>query len=174
VKINGHKERRKVPSTELTWSRLLEVINYNPKTGVFIWKKYHSGIRIGKEAGALLNNKYRRISIDGFSYLSHRLAWMYVHKEFPKCDIDHINGNGLDNRIVNLRLATRSQNLIHSERWGPSRGIYFNKNKKKWHARIHVNGRVISLGYHRLKKNALISYQESATIYHGKFNSLTT
>lgn len=91
----------------LTQSKLHELFFYNADTGIFTNK---SNRFIGKQAGTLQKRGYSTIGIDGKRYYAHRLAWLYKNGELPSNEIDHINGVKSDNRIDNLRLATRSQN----------------------------------------------------------------
>lgn len=99
---------------ELTLSRLRETLHYDPDTGVFIWKFATSSRNpAGSVAGVVMQNGYRLITLDGKKHLAHRLAWFYVNGVFPKNDLDHINRDRLDNRISNLRPATRAQNMAN-------------------------------------------------------------
>lgn len=96
----------------ITRDRLKEVLEYCPKTGVFIWKcniNSH-GSHKGKIAGCNKNG-YRVIRIDGVLYRGCRLAWLYVNGVWPKNSVDHINGNPRDDRIENLRDVTHSENM---------------------------------------------------------------
>lgn len=99
-------------STDLTLARLREVLDYNPDTGVFIWRKPASRrMKPGDVAGTPHNKGYIMLNVDGRRYYAHRLAWFYVHGVWPAADIDHKHGQKSDNRISELREATRSQNL---------------------------------------------------------------
>lgn len=108
AKINKLKE------SLLPQNRLKEMLIYYPETGIFIWNERRRGRKFGQIAGNL--NKvsgYVCIVIDGNNYLAHRLAWLYVHGDFPSGEqsfIDHINGKKGDNRIVNLRKASHKEN----------------------------------------------------------------
>ena len=99
----------------MTPERLREVLEYRPDVGSFVWKVDKSQrVRAGHPAG-YMGGRYREIVIDGVSYKEHRLAWLYVHKCWPEGEIDHINGDGADNRIVNLRDMSHAENM-HNER----------------------------------------------------------
>lgn len=87
---------------------LLNVLDYDPNTGIFTWKieKSTGGARIkGKRAGSIYYKGYRYIKINKKRYRAGRLAFFYVHKRFPKNTIDHINRQRDDDRIENLREA---------------------------------------------------------------------
>ncbi|ATS39245.2 MULTISPECIES: HNH endonuclease [Xanthomonas] len=98
---------------------LAEVISYDPDTGVFTNRVTRNNCA---KAGAVTGcrNQHTGYVVIRFRrqlYLAHRLAWLFVHGVDPgELDVDHINGNQGDNRISNLRLATRRQNLLNSKR----------------------------------------------------------
>ncbi|RRU23615.1 HNH endonuclease [Stenotrophomonas sp. 278] len=95
----------------VTQQRLKEVLRYEPDTGLFYWRRppsTHPALQDYVAGG--ISTGYVLIKIDGRKYKGHRLAWLYVHGEWPDLDIDHSNCCPLDNRISNLRLATNSQN----------------------------------------------------------------
>lgn len=87
--------------------------SYNPDDGLFRHKRQTHGrngaINIGDVAGALNGSGYVVLSRSGKLVRAHRLAWFMVHGEIPSETIDHINGVRSDNRIANLRPATRQQ-----------------------------------------------------------------
>jgi len=83
-----------------------------------------------------------------------------------KRDVDHINGNKLDNRRSNLRLATRSQNLMNKKH---ALGIYFNKQCNKWTAQIKANNKCINLGAYQNKEEALKVRRQAELKYFKEF-----
>ena len=94
----------------LNQKRLKEVLTYDSETGIFVWRSKKSRNK-GKVAGHLRSDGYVAITVDSKLYRAHRLAWLYVHSYFPEHDIDHMNGVRDDNRLVNLREASRACNL---------------------------------------------------------------
>ena len=92
----------------ITARRLREVVSYNPGTGEFTrLVRLAQRHQVGDRADFPINfgpmQGYRRLGLDSRRFLAHRLAWLYVHGEWPSMHIDHINGDKGDNRIANLR-----------------------------------------------------------------------
>lgn len=135
-------------------TKLKKVLHYCPETGVFTW--LHNGKGRYQRAGAVAGtNKdgYINISVKCRRYRAHRLAWLYMHGTWPPDEIDHINHIKNDNRLANLRLATRAQNcqnlsLRCDNKYGAA-GITFHKDRKKcWQAKLKQNGKIKYLGYY--------------------------
>lgn len=106
-------KKKALPPVELVKERL----DYNPETGVVVWKVANSKrVKVGSPVGRLLPNGYLAVRIDGEEYKLHRLIWLIMTGEDPdQFIIDHINRVKLDNRWSNLRLtddAGNSQNKI--------------------------------------------------------------
>jgi len=117
---------------------LCKKLFYESESGKFYWLN-------GKLAGCLDRYGYRRITVDNRHYGAHRLAWLFVNGEFPVGELDHINGDKDDNRICNLRIVDRSENLhnTHKIRKNNSsgyHGVHKIKGYEKWRAEIIVRG----------------------------------
>ena len=121
------------PSSDcLTQARLHELFNYEESTGCLIWRARTSRrINVGDVAGSSTGQGYLAIRIDGRLYLAHRLVWFYLYGELPVHEIDHRDGNGTNNRRLNLRAATRAENAqncaLRSDNTLGVPGVYFNQ-----------------------------------------------
>lgn len=149
---------------DLCAGRLREVLRYDMETGHFYWRKniHHRCSGVGERAGGMQSNGYVRIGIDGNRYLAHRLAWLYVHGEWPRIGIDHINRIRNDNRIKNLRLANQMLNCrnvgLSTRNKSGHKGISWVKDRKKWLAQVRINGKHASLGRFDKKSDAISAY----------------
>ncbi len=155
----------------LTAERLRELLLYDKNTGVFTWQVRPAYcINIGDVAGGEVTSGHLMIRVDGTRYSAHRLAWLYVNGVWPEDQIDHINGVRSDNRISNLREATRyenSQNRGTTNGRGPfSLGTSYRKDLQKWSASIRVDGRLKSLGHFETQEEAHKAYAAAKLEYH--------
>ncbi|HLP99179.1 MAG TPA: HNH endonuclease [Sideroxyarcus sp.] len=158
----------------ITQALLKELLEYDAMTGIFNWKApVNIGIKIGDVAGCIDKKGYSRIKIFGKKYLSHRLAWLYVFGHLPKSELDHISGVKTDNRISNLRPATRIQNncntRIRKDNSSGFKGVSLRSDLNKWCARISVNGRRFFLGCFDTAEEAAAQYTKSAIELHKDF-----
>lgn len=159
----------------ITINRLRKVLSYNQRTGVFTYKMHRRyGIGKGDTAGAVdRGSGYARIAIDGRHYYSHRLAWLYVHGQWPSGQLDHINGNPTDNRIANLRKARHKDNIRNSRRRSDNtsgfKGVCWHRKGGKWMSRIFVNGRGVYLGLFTDVGKAHAAYRAAAIQHFGEF-----
>lgn len=148
---------------DITQEILHEILDYNPLTGIFIWKKrtmkYHEKERdmkawntkyAGKYAGTEKNNNgrfYVYIKIFGINYRAHILAHMYMTGEKSNV-IDHGDGNTLNNIFTNLKNGTTVDNCrnmkLFSNNTSGFCGVY--KRKNKWHAQIVIEGKKVHIG----------------------------
>jgi hypothetical protein len=160
-------------------STLLERLSYDASTGVFTWRSRSAiCLTAGDVAGRITSNGYRQIKINYRHYLAHRLAWLYVHGEWPKGQIDHINGLRDDNRLSNLRDVDRSSNQLNRHTAMPNTttglaGVFCKRGK--FGARIRIEGRLHYLGTFLTAEQAHERYVAvRAAVITNKSNWLTT
>jgi hypothetical protein len=131
-------------------------------------------IRKEKIAGGLNSIGYVTVGIRDVRYLLHRLVWIYHNGDIPNgMIVDHIDRNPSNNRIENLRLASRSLNAYNSKlsisNTSGIRGVSFVTSENKWRAGISVNGKQIILGEFHTIEEATISRKEAEIKYYGEF-----
>lgn len=166
--------------TALTAARLRELFEYSPATGMFRRKVIAGpGCRqmlVGWTLGTNFDSRqsgYKRISVEGKQYKAHRLAWLYVYGEWPRMEIDHINGNRADNRIANLRdvpLFINRQNRLVPTSGNALRvlGVY-QCRPGRFMAQISVNGRTKKVGTFRTAHEASAAYLAAKRKHHPGF-----
>lgn len=125
---------------------MLSVINnfdYNPKAGILTWKiKTGNCVKVGEEVGFRHGREgYRCVCINRRHYQVHRLCWEIENGEIPHgMEIDHINGVRDDNRIENLRLVTKRENLKNKGMYKSNRsgftGVSYDKSQDVWVSKI--------------------------------------
>lgn len=166
----------------LTADRLRQLLHYDPATGYFWWLASAQGIKreLGLRAGGRTHNGngYIRIAIDRHNYYAHRLAWLYVHGEWPSGQIDHANGNPSDNRLCNLRQASQSQQLANTKfrRIGSVTGhkgvAYVDdpRRRKRFYVRVCFEGKIYRGGYFLTAKEAAAARKALAKKVHKEFS----
>lgn len=143
------------------------MLSYDPTTGILRWKerpvehfpseahcKSWNSRRAGAVAGTLRHGAgkaYVQIGISGRFFPAHRVAWLMVHDSFDESlEIDHINGDGTDNRLDNLRLVSHQENQKNLSRRTDNAsgvtGVAWDALRGKWLVRGHVAGKQKNLG----------------------------
>lgn len=130
---------KKLPSTE----EINKSCSYDPLTGLFTKKD-------GTVITSTNKHGYIRVSVNGYQYYAHRLAWSMINSDPLDMQIDHNNHNRKDNRITNLSLATNRSNsknraLLNRSKTGFT-GVSWNESKKRFISTIGVNGKGVHLG----------------------------
>ncbi len=105
---------------------------------------------------------------------------LLMHREIIKCpigmEIDHINGDKLDNRRCNLRICTRSQNQINNKKYqncsSKYKGVSWHKTVNKWSSRIQYNSKCINIGVFTSEIDAALAYNAKATELFNDFAKL--
>lgn len=164
-----------LPSQE----ELKNLFDYHPD-GYLIWKVSTAPqIKVGQIVGTT-NKKtlYRRTTINYTFYLVHRLIYCWHYGEIPNDYlIDHIDGDKSNNRIENLRIATKSQNQQNRKAYKNNKlgikGVSWNHNHKKYHVHITINNKIISLGSHSTLEEAIQARKEGEKKYHPEFGVIT-
>lgn len=137
---------------DLTAERLRELLDYDPETGLLTYRvDRRNGSKAGDVAGWTAQRGIRVIEVDQKNYKAHRLAWLHVNGSWPQGDIDHINGDPADNRLVNLRDVPHLLNLQNRRkpRSGSKAGILgaqWDAARGKWKSSIRAQGKVTHLG----------------------------
>lgn len=148
----------------LTANRVRELLDYDAATGQFTWLVTASRVATaGSRAGSMDRNGYIRISLDGRRYLAHRLAWLMTHGEWPRGQIDHINGVRNDNRIANLRDVSACENQQNRHRaQGGNRfpWVCWKRSENRWRGCFRVNGRDVTVGHFRDPETAYAAVLE--------------
>jgi hypothetical protein len=149
---------------------LRELVSYDEKTGILKWRNDHkrlSWIKAGDEVGkSSLKMGYKCTAIKGKQYYQHRLVWLYVHGEWPEQSIDHINGDKTDNRIKNLRLATRSENQHNRKKTKKGTMGAYRHYSGRWYSTIMIENKKHYLGMFKNEEEAGKAYAEAKSKLH--------
>jgi hypothetical protein len=165
--------------SDLSAESVRSALDYNTETGVFVWK-YRFNYKLnwnrrcaGKTAGHLDRLGYIVIGFEGRLRQAHRIAWLYVTGRWPEFQIDHVNLIRHDNRFVNLREATPSENMAntkaHKDGLSGFKGVTWCKDKCRWQTQIMVEGVTYRLGRFDTAEEAHEVYKEAAHRLRGKF-----
>ena len=157
----------------LTQDELKIQLNYDENTGLFKRLKSKQGARIGVVSGTSNGSGYLEIRVNCKKYKVHRLVWLYVYGDFPNSEIDHADGDRSNNRIQNLRLCSRSENMrnigIQKRNKSGFKGVSWYKPKKMWQAQACINNKKKSLGLFKTAEAASDAYQAYVKKHHGNF-----
>lgn len=156
----------------LTQDRLKELLEYNPDTGKFTRIKAAGPRKTGESPGHM-NSGYLYITIDNVTYPAHRLAFLYQTGAYPNSDVDHINMIRSDNRIENLRIVNRRQNMLnmrsHRDSELGKKNIFFRKDTNTYSVRATAEGRYRSFGCYKDLELAELVAEFVRQKYHGEY-----
>ena len=146
---------KQIPLPEQNY--LNTILKYDNTNGTLHWKP-QPGKRcnnVKAQAGSYTTKGYRVVRIDGCLYKEHRVIWVMNNGPIPDgLDVDHIDRNTSNNKLNNLRLASRSLNLINKN----SKGVTYDKSRNKWKAQLTFRGKQV------LNKR-FDSYEEALSVY---------
>lgn len=175
---------------ELTQPLLQSLLRYDADSGKLFWNTRPRSLFVSDKAHKVWNTQnagkqaftassaagYKVGRIFGKGYLAHRIIWCMVYGDFVKDTIDHINQDPSDNRLENLREATKSENRANSRSRLSSKlrlkGVYWSEKDKKYVAEIIVSGKKTRLGYFRSADEAAHEYNKAAIHFHGEYAAL--
>lgn len=156
-----------------TREQVLSLFSYDAESGNFIWAVDRFHMRSGMVAGSGNGRGYIRLKIGSERYLAHVVAWFLETGLWPQSRIDHRDGDGGNNRISNLRLATQAQNQankkISSRNKCGLKGVCLDKRRGKYKAEITKGRRQKFLGYFATAADAHAAYARAAVEVHGEF-----
>ena len=140
----------------LTLERVNELLRYEPGSGKLFWKKTTANrVKVGDEAGTFCKSTgYIKIRVDNKGYPLHRIAILLATGVYDKTvQVDHINHDRCDNRLENLRVVSRAENMRNKSKLNTNktgitgvRIIYTRKGTKRYKAAIKYNSKDIYLG----------------------------
>jgi len=144
----------------LSYSYVKDIFDYRPD-GNLIWKKRRKGVTIGNVAGSTPSGWYTEVHIDQKSYLAHRVIWLWHHGYMPENDLDHINKIKHDNRIENLREASRQCNARntgnHISNSSGVKGVHWGRSIERWCSSVTVDNSIYYIGSYLNLDNAVLA-----------------
>lgn len=158
----------------LTQAELKEIVHYDPDTGLFTWAKGRKKAALGTPAGRPRKPDGRMmVGVLGSKYLGSRLAWLYMTGQWPEKLVDHRDRDLTNDRWINLRLATHSENShnasLRPDNTSGVKGVWYAKSVKLWVAEIAYQGKSKKLGYFKTKELAVEFMGLAREMIHGEF-----
>jgi hypothetical protein len=154
---------------------------YDPVTGLFVWREDGTGHgscarNAGDPAGWRdPRTGYVRLELpgyDGWTFLAHRLAYLWMKGEWPPDRVDHKNEVKSDNRWDNLRASDPSRNQtargIRPHNTSGITGVSFHKSVGKWYAECSIDGQRLLHKYFKTKEEAVAAREAAVAKYHGE------
>ena len=153
----------------LTQQFLKNILQYDQKTGHFLWLKCARLGLSGTRAGSKDKKGYIQIQIHGRIYKAHRLAWLWMRGELPAAHVDHRNMDTGDNRWVNIRSVSKKvnqQNIRRPKTNNKSGFLGVIKKRSRWRAAITIDGKGKYLGTFDTPEQAHKAYLSAKRKFH--------
>lgn len=171
----GVRGTKTLPSRE----RLEQIFQYSDGLGGLINKIDRGAAKAGGRAGCLSVRGYIQVSVDGRPYTEHRLVWWMVKGE--DCEIlDHVDRDKTNNKVENLRPATKAQNAANNQHNGGKLGIpgvrilkSREKNKRPYAAYLSHQGKQDHLGYYATIEEAFEVHKAAHLARYGAHSKYT-
>jgi hypothetical protein len=131
---------------------------------VFRFNKKNEPIIVKNTANS--KGKYNEINCNNKGIKRHRIiGYCFLNLDINnhKSHVDHINGDKIDNHVINLRVVTNQQNHFNMTK---AKGYYFDKHDNRYKAQIHLNGEKIYLGCYKMEEEARSAYLAAKLVYH--------
>lgn len=136
-------KRKSLPTAQRIW----EQYDYKPLTGELVAKRYAAGSADRRRTGSRKVNRYLSVWLDNQPYCAHRMVWKWVHGTEPGDTLDHLNRDGHDNRIWNLREVTQTENLknrVATWKHKPaSKGYSWCEDRRRWMVYLRIDGTAV-------------------------------
>ena len=160
--------------TVLTQDILKYLLSYNPDSGFFTrLVKTSNKVKVGDIAGNPTKSGHIEIRVLNKAQYAHRLAWLYMTGEWPFGVIDHIDGNGYNNRWVNIRDCSHKENIRNSKLASTNttgvKGVSWSTLKSKYVAQLVTDGVRRQLGYFASLEEAEQAVRAARELHHGDF-----
>lgn len=162
----------------ITCELVKAMFDYDELTGKLTWKFSGTQFKQGDEVGTNTSTpksatQYRAVKLFGINYKIHRIMWLIKTGKWPTGDVDHIDGDGLNNAWTNLRDVTHSQNLmnaaVRSDSTSGFKGVSYDKARQRWYAYINIDGKRKMLGRHLTKQEAITARSKAEKALFGCF-----
>ena len=149
----------------MTQEDIKKAVTYNPDTGLFTRNVAWGSKPAGSSIGSKPLSGYILVGIYGEVFKAHYLAWIYMFGSTQGKEIDHINHDGTDNRLCNLRLVSHADNMMNQRMYKNNTsgvtGVNWSNQASKWHAQIQVGGKKKHLGFFSDKNKAVLARKEA-------------
>jgi hypothetical protein len=146
-------------------SDVRSLFSYDAETGNLFWSVRRVGTPVNRPAGCKQPSGYVRLKISDKYFYAHRVAWAIHYGSWPLEQLDHINHDGLDNRIANLRPASQAENLKNKSRYKNNAsgvtGVSFHAGKAKWVVNINIGGKQVEIGRFANKDDAIAARRDA-------------